>query len=59
MGDRDSSPSERGGEAAWIGGVREGGERGGLEPRFPSWVDPRSGQVGPTWIEVSAWPPDR
>jgi len=59
MGDRDSLPSERGGEVAWEGGVLEGGGRDDPAPRFPSWADRGSDPVGSTWKEESAWPPDR
>ena len=48
MGDKGSLPSERGGEVAWEGGVLEGGGRGDPAPRFPSWADRGSDQVGST-----------
>ena len=59
MGDRDSFLSERGGEVAWEGGVLKGGEIGDLALRLPSWADQGLGQGGSTWVEESAWPPDR
>ena len=59
MGDRDSSPSERGGEVASRRGVREVGEIGDPALRFPNWADQGLGQVDATWIKESAWPPDR
>ena len=59
MGDKDSLPSERGGEVASRGGVQEGGEIGDPGPRLPSWADQGLGQAGSTWIKESAWLPDR
>ena len=59
MGDRDSLPCERGGEVALRGGVREGGERGGLGPLDPTGVDRGSGPSGSIGLGESAWLPDR